>query len=225
MRLLIIEDDTALCSALSLHLSNGGYDVDVCNSGTDAAYYLRDSAYSAIILDRMLPGMDGLTLLKRLRETGDVTPVLMLTAMDAICDRTAGLDAGADDYLVKPFAMPELLSRVRALMRRPAGLGEMGRLTFLDLTLDARKCLLRRGSAELTLSRKEAAVLELLFEHSEMVLSRAQILSRVWGGDEPVEEGNVDNYIYFVRKRLKTLGTSAAIKSIHGVGYTLVNGL
>ena len=224
MRLLIVEDDTTLCDALKLHLSKEGYDIDICENGADAEYYLRDCAYSAIILDRMLPGMDGLTVLKKLRSAGTTTPVLMLTAMDAIIDRTDGLDAGADDYLVKPFAMPELLSRIRALLRRPSALTEPGVLTFDDLSLFVGKRRLVRCDKEISLSGKETALLELFFENPDKVLSRAQILSRVWGGDDLVEEGNVDNYIYFARRRLKALEADVTIKSVHGVGYTMIKG-
>lgn len=224
MRLLIVEDDTTLCDALKLHLSKEGYDIDICENGADAEYYLRDCAYSAIILDRMLPGMDGLTVLKKLRSAGTTTPVLMLTAMDAIFDRTDGLDAGADDYLVKPFAMPELLSRIRALLRRPSTLSEPGVLTFDDLSLFVGKRRLVRCDKEISLSGKETALLELFFENPDKVLSRAQILSRVWGGDDLVEEGNVDNYIYFARRRLKALEADVTIKSVHGVGYTMIKG-
>lgn len=221
MRLLIIEDDLALCEALKLHISKEGYAADVCNDGLDAEYYLKDGAYGLILLDRMLPGVDGLTLLKRLRGAGNTTPVLMLTAMDAIHDRTDGLDAGADDYLVKPFAMPELISRVRALLRRPAAIAEPGVLSYGDLCLNAGERRLERGDRQTTLSGKEAALLELFFENPEKVLPRATILARVWGGDEQVEDGNVDNYIYFARRRLKTLETDVAIKAVHGVGYVM----
>ncbi len=222
MRLLLIEDDAALCEALELHLSKEGYSVDICQNGADAEYYLKDCAYGAIILDRMLPEVDGLTLLKRFRANGSTSPVIMLTAMDAVNDRTDGLDAGADDYLVKPFAMSELLSRIRALLRRPSALQEPGSLTFLDITLLVSERKLTRGAREATLSGRETAVLELFFENPQKVISRAQLLARVWGGDEAVEDGNVDNYIYFVRRRLKALQAPAAIKSVHGVGYELV---
>ncbi len=222
MRLLIIEDDAALCDALRLHLSRDGYDVDACLNGADAAYYIKNGAYGLIVLDRMLPGVDGLTLLKRLRSGGNATPVLMLTAMDAVADRTDGLDAGADDYLVKPFAMPELLSRVRALLRRPALLPEQGVLTFGELTLNVKGHTLARNDQTVSLSGKETALLELLFENAEKALPRQQILARVWGGDEAVENGNVDNYVYFIRRRLKALGARACVKAVHGVGYMLV---
>ncbi len=224
MRILLIEDDADLLSALKLHLTGAGYEVDVCEDGDGAAYYLANSGYSAVILDRMLPGMDGLRILSKMRAGGDATPVLMLTALDTVKDRTDGLDAGADDYLVKPFAMPELLSRLRALMRRPAAIRETGRLTYLDVALDVRQCSLCCGGHMQTLSRREAAVLELFLENPGRVLARSEILSRVWGGDKAVEEGNVDNYIYFVRRRLKASGTAASIRTVHGVGYQLSDG-
>lgn len=222
MRLLIIEDDTALTAALQLHLEREGYSIDVCDDGSEAFYYLGEDVYSALILDRMLPGEDGLSILRKLRESGNNIPVLMLTALSAVHDRTAGLDSGADDYLIKPFAMEELLSRVRALLRRPVAIRESGVLTFGELALDARQCRLSLHNESLSLSKKEAALLEYFFENPNNVLSRAQILARVWGGDELVEEGNVDNYIYFARRRLKALGAPASIKTAHGVGYALV---
>ncbi len=222
MRLLIIEDDTALSGALKLHLEREGYSIDVCCNGAEAFYYLDGGEYGAMILDRMLPGADGLSILRKLRGSGNNIPVLMLTALSAVSDRTDGLDAGADDYLVKPFAMEELLSRVRALLRRPAALRQ-GALTFGELTLDARQCRMSFHKESLSLSKKEAALLEFFFENPGSVLSRSQILSRVWGGDELVEEGNVDNYIYFARRRLKALGAPASIKTVHRVGYALVD--
>lgn len=221
MRLLLVEDDADLARALKLRLTQEGFACDICPSGSDAAYYLHNGGYNAAVLDRMLPGKDGLTILREMRTSGDDTPVLMLTALDAVNDRTDGLDAGADDYLVKPFAMPELISRIRALIRRPPVLRGAGVLRFADLQLDARQCLLTCAKTEQTLSRKEAAVLELFFEHPERVLSRPELLARGWGGDEAVEEGNVDNYIYFLRRRLRASGTRALIKTVHGVGYQL----
>ena len=221
MRLLLIEDDADLVRALKQRLTQEGYECDVCQSGADAAYYLQNGGYNAALLDRMLPGKDGLSILREMRASGDETPVLMLTALDTVNDRTDGLDAGADDYLVKPFAMPELLSRIRALIRRPPTLRGQEALRFADLTLDARQCRLNGEKTEQTLSRKEAAVLELFLEHPERVLTRAELLNRGWGGDEAVEEGNVDNYIYFLRRRLKAAGTRACIKTVHGVGFQL----
>ncbi len=224
MRLLLIEDDPDLVSALKLHLGGAGYDVDACQDGGNAAYYLDGGGYNAVILDRLLPGKDGLSILSDMRAAGDTTPVLMLTALDTVSDRTQGLDAGADDYLVKPFAVPELLSRIRALLRRPAAIRETDALHCGCLKLDVRQCRLDGEHTSQTLSRREAAMLELFFENPGRVLTRGEILSRVWGGDEQVEEGNVDNYIYFVRRRLKAAGDTAGIKTIHGVGYQLTDG-
>ncbi len=221
MRLLLVEDDADLAFALKQCLVQEGYDCDACPNGADAAYYLQNGGYGAVVLDRMLPEKDGLTILREMRSAGNETPVLMLTALDTVKDRTDGLDAGADDYLVKPFAMPELLSRIRALIRRPPMLREDSLLRFADLVLDARQCKLSCKQSEQTLSRKETAVLELFFEHPEHVLSRTALLSRGWGGDETVEDGNVDNYIYFLRRRLKAAGTRAGIRTVHGVGYQL----
>ena len=222
MRLLIIEDDPALCEALKFHLEKEGYDVDLCLDGGEAGYYLSNGGYGAVVLDRMLPGVDGLTLLKELRRRGDATPVLVLTALGEVPDRTAGLDAGADDYLVKPFAMEELLSRLRALLRRPAALRQAEALEFAGYALDVAQCRLQKGEQALSLSKKEAALLELFFKNPGKVLPRAQILAWVWGNGVPVEEGNVDNYIYFIRRRLRALGGGAVVKNVHGVGYTLV---
>lgn len=221
MRLLLVEDDADLTRALSIRLNDAGYETDVCADGGDAAYYLANGGYNAVILDRMLPGKDGLAILAQMRAGGDMTPVLMLTALDTVADRTEGLDAGADDYLVKPFAVPELLSRIRALLRRPGAIRETDALLFSGVTLDAAQCSLRSACLEQTLSRKETAVLELFFENPNRVLSRSEILARVWGGDEAVETGNVDNYVYFVRRRLKATGEPISIKTIHGVGYQL----
>ena len=224
MRILVIEDDSALCEALSLHLTREGYSVDICQNGADAEYYLKRGEYGAIILDRMLPEADGLSILKRSRAAGLTTPVLMLTALDTVSDRTDGLDAGADDYLGKPFAMAELLSRLRALLRRPSAMRGRSELKFSDMILLPNERIIKRDGQELTLSGRECAMLELFFENAGCVLSRSQILGRVWGGDELVEEGNVDNYIYFVRRRLRALGSSAVIKSVHGVGYQMTEG-
>ncbi|MEA4913062.1 MAG: response regulator transcription factor [Christensenella sp.] len=224
MRLLLVEDDGDLYFALKKRLSQEGFDCDVCENGADAEYYLKNGGYSAVILDRLLPEKDGLTILREMRTRNDLTPVLMLTALDTVKDRTDGLDTGADDYLVKPFAMPELLSRIRALVRRPPTYREEAALRFGDLALDVRSSKLSCGKSEQTLSRKELAVFELFFDHPERVMSRAEILSRGWGGDEAVEDGNVDNYIYFLRRRLKAAGSKTILKTIHGVGYQLVCG-
>lgn len=221
MRLLLVEDDADLVRALKQRLTQEGYSCDVCQNGADAAYYLLNDGYNVVVLDRMLPGKDGLSILREMRASSNDTPVLMLTALDAVNDRTDGLDAGADDYLVKPFAMTELISRIRALTRRPPALRSGETLRYADLELEIRQCRLTGIKTVQTLSRKETAVLELFFEHPDRVLSRTELLNRGWGGDEAVEEGNVDNYIYFLRRRLKAAGTRVHLKTVHGVGFQL----
>ncbi len=221
MRILIIEDDPALCEALMAQLAQAGYDVDLCGSGADAPFYVMQKNVDLILLDRMLPGLDGLTILKMIRRSGIQTPVILATAMDQIDDRIEGLDCGADDYLVKPYDIKELLARIRALTRRPPGLQETDVLSFLDLTLKTREHLIRCRDVELTLSRKETALFEYFLKNPRKTLSRELLLAHVWGADCMVEDGNLDNYIHFLRKRLKTLKSSAELKTVHGLGYRM----
>ncbi|WP_099468812.1 response regulator transcription factor [Konateibacter massiliensis] len=221
MRLLIIEDDKELCDTLVYQLRQEGYEVDFCCRGDEADYYFKQGAYDAIILDRMLPEVDGLTLLEKIREDGIATPVIMVTAMNGINDRIDGLDAGADDYLIKPFAMEELLARIRALLRRPGKMVDTDFVTLGSLRLDIRLHTLQNEEKEVSLSKKETLLLEFFMQNKNQVLSRNQILSKVWGTDNFVEEGNIDNYIYFVRRRLSAVKSSAKIKTIHGVGYQM----
>lgn len=221
MRILIIEDDPALCDALCARLTDAGYDVDLCTDGADAPYYMMQKNADLILLDRMLPGIDGLTLLKMIRQNRIQTPVILATAMDQIKDRIEGLDCGADDYIVKPYDVNELLARIRALTRRPPQLSDTGKLTFLDLSLDLEQYTISCGGTKLTLSKKEAALFEYFLKNPEKTLSRELLLSHVWGADCTVEDGNLDNYIHFLRKRLKTLKSNTVLKTVHGVGYRL----
>ncbi|WP_075721034.1 response regulator transcription factor [Roseburia sp. 499] len=221
MRILIIEDDPALCDALKSQLENAGYDVDLCSSGTDAPFYIMQKNADLILLDRMLPGIDGLTILKMMRQNQIHTPVILATAMDQIEDRIEGLDCGADDYIVKPYDVKELMARIRALTRRPMQMTSTTTLTYLDLSLDCEQYTINCGETELTLSKKEAALFEYFLKNPEKTLSRELLLSHVWGADCTVEDGNLDNYIHFARKRLKTLKSNAVLKTVHGVGYRL----
>lgn len=221
MRLLLIEDDIELCEAIGVHLKKEGYELDICNNGEDANYYIQNVSHDAIILDRMLPGVNGLSILAKIREVGDMTPVIMVTAMNGIHDRIDGLDGGADDYLVKPFAMEELLARIRALLRRPRKMENVDHLGYQDITLYNNTNILTNGRSDISLSKKEGALLEYLLLNKEVILTREQILSRVWGKDCFVEDGNIDNYIFFLRRRLKALNAKVAIKTIHGIGYRL----
>lgn len=222
MKLLLIEDDEDLCTALNVTLKKEGFDVDISLGGNDAIYYATSGSYDIIILDRMLPLLDGLQLLQIIRNRNINTPVIVVTAMSGISDRIDGLDAGADDYLVKPFDVGELLARIRALVRRPRELNNTHTLQFANFTLNIDLHTLTTEYKTITLSNKETKLLEFLIKNKGQILTRDQIIARVWGLDTFIEDGNLDNYIYFGRRRLKAANCKAQIKTIHSVGYQLV---
>lgn len=221
MHILMIEDDADLCGAVDIHLKKEGHAVDYAHDGEDGLHFALQNAYDLILLDRMLPGLDGVGVVSRLRREGIHTPVLMITALDGVSDRVDGLDAGADDYLAKPFATEELLARVRALSRRPQQWESTRRLVLGDLELDAELCTLRGPKAACSLSKREARLLELFLRNSGQTMTRELLLARVWGPDAPVEDGNLDNYIHFLRRRLTGAGSTARIVTVRGVGYRL----
>ena len=221
MRILMIEDDRELCEACAPQLRAAGFEADFCHDGGEALYYLRQPIYDLCILDRMLPGSDGLALLASARAEGVRTPVLMLTAMGRVGDRVDGLDAGADDYLTKPFDMRELLARVRALARRPGTLAAPDLLCYGDLSLDRGSLALRGGKGACVLSKKEAEVLGALLQGGGRTLSRALLFGRVWGADTEVEEASLDSYIHFVRRRLAAVSERVRVATVRGVGYRL----
>ncbi len=221
MRILLIEDDIDLCRNIALALNPCGYETEACHTGTDGLFLARSQIYDAIVLDRMLPEMDGLTLLKSLRQQNICTPVILATALNRLGDRIDGLDAGADDYIVKPFAVEELMARLRAIGRRSKTMQLSPDLTILGLSLDPRQHLLKYQDKSLTLSKKESAALEFFMRNPGQILPRSRILSYVWGSDWEVEEGNLDNYIYFLRRRLKSIGAPVRLTTIHGTGYRL----
>lgn len=225
MRVLIVEDDHELSEAVAVQLVKEGYDVDTCDSGEDMLYYVMQQTHDLIILDRMLPKKDGLSLLELIRQKGIITPVIMVTALNGLNDRIDGLDAGADDYLVKPFAMEELLARIRAILRRPRKLENPEIITYGDLTLDLGQSIAKKGDKKTTLSKKEKALLEMFMRNHNQILNREQILYRVWGSECNVEDGNIDNYIYFLRRRLKSIDCSVTIKTVHGIGYRMESGV
>ena len=220
MRILLVEDEQKLCDALRDTLQASGYTVDCCNNGEDALDAMCTSAYSLVLLDRMLPKMDGVTALREARQRGIRTPVLILTALDAVGDRVTGLDAGADDYLSKPFATEELLARVRALVRRSDGIDSAHRIQRGDLVLEVQPRLFVGPAVSVTLSQREYALLELLLRNTG-VLPRERLLLSVWGPDTDVETGNLDNYIYLVRRRLKIVGSRMTLRTQRGTGYCL----
>lgn len=222
MRILLIEDDQKLNEALCCALRREGYEVDACLNGQDGLYYMETGSADLVLLDRMLPGLSGTELLRQRRSAGDTTPVLLLTAMGTLADRVEGLDLGADDYLVKPFAMEELLARIRSLSRRGPGFHvASGRLSWGDLTLEESSCRLSGPGGACTLSRRECGLLAALLRHPGQTLGRSQLLLSVWGPDTEVEDGNLDNYIFFLRRRLRALSSHTAIRTIRGVGYRL----
>jgi DNA-binding response OmpR family regulator len=220
MRLLVVEDERGIASALRQGLSESGYAVDVARDGVEARDYALVTSYDVILLDILLPRLDGLSLVRDLRTRGTRTPILLLTARDAIDDRVAGLDAGADDYLVKPFSFSELLARVRALLRRPA-LHVANRLTTGDIAMDLAARTVMRGTQTIVLTPREFAVLEYLLRHPGQALSRAQIAERVWSWEFHGETNIVDVYIGYLRRKLDEAGQPSAIETLRGSGYRL----
>ena len=223
MRVLLLEDDLILCDTIEQALGVEGYSVDSCHDGETAMLYAlnTDSDYELAIVDRMLPIIDGLTIIKSMRRKGINVPVLIITGMSALDDRIDGLDGGADDYLVKPFHIRELLARVRALTRRPYEIRETNSLTYSDLSFDRVNRILRRGDQELTLTGKEAELLYHFMKTPKTLLTKEQLVLRVWGANSDVEPGNVENYISCLRKRLKELHSQCEIKTVYGTGYKL----
>ena len=223
MRVLLLEDDLNLCGTIEEALGKEGYSVDSCHDGETAMLYAlnTDLGYELAIVDRMLPIIDGLTIIKSMRRKGINIPVIIITGMSALDDRIDGLDGGADDYLVKPFHVRELLARVRALTRRPYEMKETNILTYADLTFDRVNRLLQKGSQSLTLTAKETELLYSLMRTPETQLTKEQLILRVWGADSNIELGNVENYISFLRKRLKELQSQCEIKTVYGSGYKL----
>lgn len=222
MRILLIEDDATLCGVLAPALQAAGFAADCCRSGAEGLALLRTGCYDAYILDRMLPELDGLAVLRRARAGGVKTPVLMLTALAQVGDRVAGLDAGADDYLTKPFDTRELLARLRALARRPAAFAaDAHRIACGDLVLDTAQLRLTGPSAAVTVSRRECDLLAALCRAPGTLRPRAVLLGSVWGAQAEVEDTSLDSYIRFIRRRLAAVGSRAVVRTVRGVGYRL----
>lgn len=221
MHILLIEDDEILCETLQYQLEQEQCLVDSCHDGLEGLHRLLTGTYSLAILDRMLPSMDGLTVLQQARQQHIQTPVILLTALGELQDKITGLDCGADDYLVKPFAFAELMARIRCIARRPVSMVECKELVFADLRYDTQQNILSCGKKSCTLSRREGDLMELFLRNPRQTLPRGTILTNVWGADAEVEDGNLDNYIHFIRRRLKTVESSALLKTMRGIGYRL----
>jgi len=222
MNVLLVEDDPAVRGAVERALRHAGHQPALATDGVRALEQATAVPYDAVVLDLGLPGLDGLEVCRRLRASGNQVPVLMLTARSAVAERVSGLDAGADDYLVKPFALDELLARLRALERRTPTTGHTrGQLRFGDLVLDRDAMTSTRGSREIQLSRTEYQLLELLMASQGRVLSRDVIFDKVWGYDFGPESNSLDVYIGYLRRKLEANGEPRIIHTVRGVGYVM----
>lgn len=221
MRILLVEDDRGLCDAIAYWLRAHDYEVDCCHDGNVAQYFIEEGAFDCILLDRMLPGQDGVTVLHKMRGGGDRTPVILITALGALSDKLTGLDGGADDYLVKPFEFEELEARIRSVARRHYDMDTDQALHFCDLSYRVQDYTLTGPGGSVSLSKKEGMVMETLLTNAGKTLSRETVLNRVWGLDSDVESTNLDNYIHFLRRRLKSIKSSTKIANVWGVGFIL----
>ncbi|HEV3357242.1 MAG TPA: response regulator transcription factor [Pseudonocardiaceae bacterium] len=226
MRILVVDDDRAVRESLRRSLQFNGYQVELASDGVHAMEQIEAQRPDALVLDVMMPRLDGLEVCRRLRSTGDDLPILVLTARDAVSDRVAGLDAGADDYLPKPFALEELLARLRALLRRAVNdtdqLGDAPpAMRFADLELDPGTRDVRRGERLISLTRTEFALLELFLAHPKQVLTRGRILEDVWGYDFPTSGNALEVYVGYLRRKTEAEGESRLIHTVRGVGYVL----
>jgi two-component system, OmpR family, response regulator MprA len=221
MKILVVDDERAVRDSLRRALELQGYEVELAGDGAEALARLNANGHpDAIVLDILMPEIDGLEVCRQLRRAGNSVPVLMLTARDAVGDRVEGLDAGADDYLVKPFALEELLARVRALLRRGAASVD-GALRFADLELDPLTREVRRGDERIELTRTEFNLLELFMLNPRQVLTRSIIFERVWGYDFGFASNSLDVYIGYLRRKTEVGGKPRLIHTVRGVGYAL----
>jgi len=218
---LVVEDDAAVRESLVRALGQDGYAVETAADGHVALSAVAAREPDVVVLDVGLPGVDGLAVCRRYRADGRRTPVLMLTARDRVADRVAGLDAGADDYLVKPFALVELLARLRALLRRTEPIGTMAALQFADLVMEPSLMEVRRGARRIELTRTEYQLLELFLRNPRRVLTRAVIFTHVWGYDFGEGSNSLDVYIGYLRRKLEADGEPRLIQTVRGFGYAL----
>lgn len=223
VRILVVDDDRAVRESLRRSLAFNGYTVDLAEDGVEALEAITNERPDALVLDVMMPRLDGLEVCRQLRSTGDDLPILVLTARDTVSERVSGLDAGADDYLPKPFALEELLARLRALLRRtgPEDGGDGAVMTFADLTLDPSTRDVHRGDRLISLTRTEFSLLEMLIANPRRVLTRSRILEEVWGFDFPTSGNALEVYVGYLRRKTEAEGESRLIHTVRGVGYVL----
>lgn len=220
MRILVVEDEKDLNRIITKTLTKSGYTVDSCLDGNEVEHYLAGAEYDAILMDVMLPGKDGFTIVGQMRDRGADTPVLFLTARDSVADRVTGLDLGGDDYLVKPFDFDELLARIRAMTRKHAG-NRSNVFTLADLTVDTRRQRVERGDREIKLLPKEFAILEHLIRNKGAVISREQLEDRIWNYEYSGSSNNVDVYMSKLRKKLDEGYDTKLLHTVRGAGWVL----
>ncbi|MDM5280932.1 response regulator transcription factor [Paenibacillus silvae] len=221
MRILIAEDEVHLAEAVSQILKKNNYSVDMVHDGRSGLDYAQSGIYDLLLLDIMMPEIDGISVLKTLRSEGNHTPVILLTAKGELSDKVSGLDYGADDYIAKPFATEELLARIRAALRRKGEVIPEDGLRFGDIELNTTQLKLSVQDKEIKLNLKENELLELLITRKQAITSKEQIIEKLWGFDSDVEYNNVEVYISFLRKKLTFLNSAVRINTIRGVGYVL----
>ncbi len=223
MRVLVVDDDAAVRNSLDRALRLNGYTVDLAVDGADALQQLQKDPPDAMVLDVLMPNTDGLEVCRRVRALGDRTPILMLTAQDSVAHRVSGLDAGADDYLPKPFSLDELLARLRALLRRTAreGTSDDGTLEFADLRMDLSTFEVFLADRKIELTRTEFSLLELFLRNPRQVLTRDIINERVWGYDFPTSSNSLEVYVGYLRRKLEAEGEPRLLQTVRGFGYVL----
>ena len=220
MRILVVDDEKKIALGIKKALESQKYAVDVCHDGIEASNMAEAIEYDLIVLDRMLPGMDGVSIIKNLRSQNIYTPILLLTALGTVKDKTDGLDAGADDYLPKPFALDELLARVRAILRRPKVKAEII-LTVGDLSLNLNTHSVKRSNKDIILTNKEFSLLEFLMRNKNQPISKEQIITHVWNWDSDILPNNIEVYISYLRDKVDKPFSKKLIKTVRGVGYKI----
>lgn len=220
MKILVVEDEKLISNAICKILTDEAYITDAVYNGEDAIYYASHETYDLIILDIMLPVINGTEVLKKIRELKINTPVLMLTAKNTIEDKVENLKLGADDYMTKPFDMRELLARTSALTRRSGNLA-INKIDYGDLSLDLNSCVLVCGEKSISLTKKEFEVVKMMFKNSKMTIAKELLISNIWGINSQAGENSVEAYISFIRKKLRYLGSNVKIKNLQNIGYRL----
>lgn len=221
MKILLVEDDEKLNYSLRFQLEKEGFTVTSCFDGEDALHHIDHNLYDLILLDRMIPLIDGLSILNYIRKNYNTTPVIIITALGELQDKVTGLDHGADDYLVKPFDFEELMARIRCIIRRLHSVEPEEMIAIGDLIYYPMENRLQCMDQKCILSKKEGQLLEVFLRSKDMILSREMLITKVWGLDSEIEDGNLDNYIHFIRRRIKSINSHINIITLRGIGYRL----